>query len=108
MLPRIIIPGKAILPILSETVGSLSTWLLVTAAKQRQVLFTPSASGNLAGKNGQRPKIRYEAKLSEKLSTADTAISSVNLIDGDCDIGVLVLSNCCQFWVRCIILGCPI
>ncbi len=43
-------------------------------------------------------KLRFEAKVGERLSTADTAIAAVKLIDSDCDIGVLVLSNCCQFW----------
>jgi hypothetical protein len=48
--------------------------------------------------NGQKAKYSFEAKLRQNLSSADTVITAVNLIDGYCDIRVLVLSNCCQFW----------
>jgi DNA polymerase III delta prime subunit len=89
MLPRIIIPGRAILSMLSNTVGCLS----------RQ----PNKDGfdlllQIPGTSGNVTKIRFEAKSREKLSTADTAIAAAKLIESDCDIGVLVLSNCCQFW----------
>jgi hypothetical protein len=89
MLQRIKIPGKAILPILSDTVCCLS-W---QPNKDRCNLLL-----QIPGMNGQKAKNCFEAKSRQNLSSADTVIIAVNLFDGDCDIGVLVLSNCCQFW----------
>jgi len=88
-IPRIIIPSSAIFPILREGVGSLSRQ--PNKDKFDLLLQVPNSSGRVT-------KLRFEAKSREKLSTAEIATAGKELIDAECNVGVLVVSSCCQFW----------
>ncbi len=89
-IPRIILPCQTILPILTQTVGCLSR----QPNKYRfdLLLRVPSAVG------GNVTKISLGAKVREKLSVSEIALAARTLLYKDCEVGVLVLSHCCQFW----------
>jgi hypothetical protein len=89
-IPRIILPCQTILSILPQTVGCLSR----QPNKNRfdLLLQVPSAVGRNV------TKIRLEATTREKLSVSEIALSARALLCEDCEVGLLVLSHCCQFW----------
>jgi len=89
-IPRIILPCQTILPILAQTVRCLSRH--PNENRFGLLLQVPSAVGEKA------TKISLEAKMREKLSVSEIALAARTLVCEDCEVGVLVLSHCCQFW----------
>ena len=89
MIPRIVLPGESILHLLSRTVASLSR--MPNYDKFDLLLQIPDSAAGVI-------KVRFEAKLRENFSTPETALAGGKLVNDEVKVGVLVLSNCCQFW----------